>query len=140
MDANFEDFLNELKSCASPDLLYQKIISLGKCSSLVSQWDFLSSEKVVGCQSNLYVQATQEGDILYFKFFSDALFSQGLAALLIHFYSGQSIKFILSTPPQFIKDLNLGHLLSPGRSNGLNSLYKKIIEIAVTKAKSISST
>lgn len=135
MDSFFRNLIDELKSCPNPESLYQKIISIGKSSPLVSKWDFNESERVLGCQSTLYVKSHLAEGKIFFNFFSDAIISQGLAALLVHFYQGQTPKLILTTPPTFIKELNLGHLLSPGRSNGLNSLYKKILEIAISRAK-----
>ena len=131
MDLVFKKFLEELKSTDSAELIYQKIILFGKSSPLKSLWDFREADKVNGCQSILYVRCTNTEGVLNFEFHSDALISQGLAALLVHFYHGVTLKQMLSTPPSFFQELKLGHLLSPGRSNGVNSLYKKMIEIAV---------
>lgn len=136
MDSHFSDLLNELQRASSPDEIYQKIISLGRSSPYYSCWDFQEIEKVSGCQSILYIKYSIIAERINFNFYSDALISKGLAALLVHFYTHSTPKEILTTPPNFLKELNFGHLLSPGRSNGLNSLYKKILEIALKVAQS----
>jgi cysteine desulfuration protein SufE len=109
MDLTFTSFLNELKKADSPEILYQKIISFGKASPFRQTWDFTESDKVLGCQSLMYVRCRSENGLLTFEFYSDALISQGLAALLIHFYNGKTLKEILTTPPSFLSELKLGH-------------------------------
>lgn len=128
-------FIVELKKCPDSESLYQAIITLGKTSPYRKIWDFKEDEKVHGCQSLMYVRITKDSNRFYFDFYSDALISQGLAALLIHFYHGKTAKEILTTPPLFLKELNLTHLLSMGRSNGLEALYKKMIQLTLTSCK-----
>jgi cysteine desulfuration protein SufE len=135
MDLNFKNFIDRLKELTSSDSIYQEIISLGKTSRFKTEWDFHDSDKVIGCQSLMYVRLKIESDTVYFEFYSDAIISQGLAALLVHFYSGMTLKQFIMTPPLFLKDLNLGHLLSPGRSNGVNSLYKKMLSLVLSSCK-----
>jgi cysteine desulfuration protein SufE len=135
MNHDFLDVFSKLKSLSSPELIYQEIINLGKSSPYKNQWDFLDSDKVLGCQSLMYVRFIPNGDKVLFEFFSDALISQGLAALLVLFYNGMTFKEFLTTPPTFLGELNMGHLLSPGRSNGINSLYRKMVEIVLLSIK-----
>jgi cysteine desulfuration protein SufE len=135
MDSTFNAFLEDLKKSESNEAIYQKIILLGKTSPFKKIWAFSEDDRVTGCQSLLYVRCFCVNGLLSFEFHSDALISQGLAALLIHFYNGVTLKQMLSSPPSFFKDLNLGHLLSIGRSNGVNSLYKKMLEKALATCK-----
>ena len=67
---------------------------------------------------------------LTFSAHSDALISAGLAAILIDFYNGATPEEILSTPPTFLKKLGIISSLSPGRANGLASLYHRIHQTA----------
>lgn len=135
MDSQFLTVINDLKSAATNDEIYQKIISLGRNSIYKEKWDFQDSQKVSGCQSLMYLKGNLIDGKVHFKFYSDALISQGLAALLVHFYTDSDPKTILTTPPAFLKDINLTHLLSMGRSSGLSSLYKKIIETTLAICK-----
>jgi len=127
--------IEDLIKTHSPEELYEALISLGKNSPYKKKWDFQDSQQIMGCQSLMYVKFEKINEKLFFEFFSDAIISQGLAALLIHFYQGKTAKEILLTPPHFLTQLNLGHLLSPGRSSGLESLYRKLIEYAIVSCK-----
>lgn len=137
MDPMFLTVLDDLKKVNSSDEIYQKIISLGRTSPYKETWEFNEKEKVTGCQSLMYLKTELKDGKINFKFYSDALISQGLASLLIHFYTNSDPKFILTTPPTFLKELNLAHLLSMGRSNGVASLYKKIIESTLSICKEL---
>ena len=136
MENNPLSFITELKSLTSSDAIYQKIIEIGKLSPYKKSWEFSENERVLGCQSLLYVKLEVLDGKCHFCFYSDAIISAGLAALLIHFYEGKTPKEVLTTPPTFLKEINLGHLLTPGRSNGVNSLYKKILELVIASCKS----
>jgi cysteine desulfuration protein SufE len=137
MDSNFSVILDDLKKSQSSEEIYQKIISLGRTSPFKEKWDFQDSEQVTGCQSLMYVKAKLLDGKIHFRFYSDALISQGLASLLILFYTNSEPKFILTSPPAFLKELNLNHLLSAGRSNGVAGLYKKIIEETLAICKEL---
>lgn len=135
MENNTLSFIHDLKILSSPEEIYQKIIEIGKTSPYKKIWNFSEQDRVLGCQSLLYVKLEVIDGQCHFSFHSDAIISLGLAALLIHFYQGRTPKEILTTPPIFLKELKLGHLLTPGRSNGVNSLYKKILELVVNQIK-----
>ena len=72
----------------------------------------------------LYTNSS-EGKIV-FQGSSDALISQGLAALLIRIYSGESPETILKCPPNFLEELGIPASLSPNRANGLYSLHLRM--------------
>jgi cysteine desulfuration protein SufE len=86
---------------------------------------------VQGCQSILYLETDFKEGLIYFNADSEALISKGLAALLIEVYSGQTPEALFKEPPLFLKEIGLHQALSPARSNGLNSLYRKMQEEAL---------
>jgi cysteine desulfuration protein SufE len=51
---------------------------------------------------------------------------RGLVALLLRVYSGASAADILSTPPDFVREIGLESKLSPSRANGLLSMIKQM--------------
>ena len=57
---------------------------------------------------------------------SDALIVKGLVALVLRVYSDRTPDEIINTPLTFIQRLGLSASLSPTRSNGLDSMIKKI--------------
>jgi cysteine desulfuration protein SufE len=55
----------------------------------------------------------------------------GLVALLVKVYSDRRPAEILSTPPDFIRRIQLEDHLSPTRSNGLSAMVQQIRQRAV---------
>lgn len=99
MEPDFIELIRRLKLQTDSQALYQEIISLGKISPLKKQWTFQDKDIVNGCQSLLYVRCMNQDGKLFFEFFSDAIFSSGLAALLVSFYNGKTLKEFLTSPP-----------------------------------------
>lgn len=118
-------------SLPSREVFYQEIMEWGKKLSPF-QLDWKREEnKVVGCQSLMYLHtACVEGKV-FFHATSDALISAGLAALLIEVYSGEPPEAILLTPPTFLEELGIPSLLTPGRANGLASLHLKMKQAVI---------
>jgi cysteine desulfuration protein SufE len=71
----------------------------------------------------MYLHSVYADRSLFFYATADALISAGLAALLIAIYSGETPEMILTTPPTFLTEYGILHTLSPGRSNGVASLF-----------------
>ncbi|MES2200599.1 MAG: SufE family protein [Chlamydiota bacterium] len=129
------DLLTLFSSCKTLESIYEKIITLGK--TLPKPAEKLLEEKtedhvVKGCQSVVLIfsQIDSEGKMFY-HIDSDALISSGLASLLLFMYQGESAEFILFCPPLFIGELKLNITLSPGRSNGLASMYSRMKQDAL---------
>ena len=117
--------------CQTPQQRYQKIIELGR--SLPPMPDTLQIQEniVQGCQSVVYLHCECDEGRMIFYVASDALISAGLAALLLKAYDGQSPAFILQNKPIFLKDLHIYASLSPGRSNGVASMYLRMQKEAI---------
>lgn len=129
------ELLTLFADCKTAESVYEKIITLGK--SLPKPPTKLLENKnenhlVRGCQSIVYIfsEINPEGKIFY-HIYSDALISSGLASLLLFMYQGEKAEFILFCPPLFIGELKLNITLSPGRSNGLASMYSKMKQDAL---------
>ncbi len=106
---------------------YKKIIDMGK--QLPDMPDELKTEdhKVRGCQSQVWLHArlNDQGQIV-FQGDSDALLVRGLVAMLLQIYSGATPQEIITTQPDFLKDIGFEGNLSPSRANGLFSMIKQI--------------
>lgn len=122
--------------CATPEAKYKKIIEMGKLLEPLALEHRRIENIVQGCQSILYLHTEFIEGNLYFNAYSEALISAGLASLLIVAYSGETPETILKCPPDFIKELSLDLALSPGRSNGLASMFFRMQQEAV---KALSS-
>jgi cysteine desulfuration protein SufE len=61
---------------------------------------------------------------------SDAFIVKGLISLLLRLYAGRAPDEILANPPKVLEEIGLARHLTPGRSNGLWSMVKRIRELA----------
>ena len=129
--------LGKLKQAKSKEELYTEIMKLS-LPPFDEAWK-REENLVSGCQSIMYLKSEMQGDKIFFYAYSDALISRGLAALLVHFYSGMTPEEVLKTPPTFINDLGIPELLTPGRANGLASLYLKIKKLTIAYIVASSS-
>ena len=109
---------------------YQYIIDLGKELDKLDDIDKIDSNKLQGCQSQVWIiHEVVDGKII-FKAESDAAIVSGLVALVLSIYSEKTPQEIIKTKPSFIAEIGLDKHLSGTRSNGLASLLAKIQEIA----------
>ena len=105
---------------------YEKIIEMGRMLPSFPKEEKKEENRVQGCQSLLYLKTTLHEENVDILVFSNALISSGLAALLVFVYQNESPIAILKYPPLFLKEIGILEALSPGRSNGLRSLYQKL--------------
>ncbi len=110
---------------------YKKIIELGQSLPLFKPQEKKAENLVEGCQSLLYLSEELINGKMHFTIDSEALISKGLGALLLLVYNGETPETVLKYPPTFITELGLQASLSPGRSNGLASLYVKMKQRAL---------
>lgn len=109
---------------------YQYIIELGRdLPSFPQEWAN-DAHRVPGCQSQVWLEAKREGDILFFAGASDAAIVSGLVALLLRVYSGRTAAEIMDTDPSFLSDLGLVQALSTNRGNGVEAMARAIRSVA----------
>ena len=118
-------------TCQNAEEKYQKIIMLGKEQKPLSDEQKTPELRVAGCQSRMYLLCRYEDGNLYFQSEADALISAGLGILLTRVYSGETPYAILSCPPTYLESLAIMQTLTPGRANGLASLYIRIKQEAL---------
>ena len=105
---------------------YEYIISLGKDLSEMKKEDKIEENLVKGCQSQVWLIATEKEGNVYFEADSDAIISKGICALLVKVFNGQPASEIVKNNLGFIDEIGLKEHLSPNRSNGLVAMIKKI--------------
>lgn len=106
---------------------YQYIIELGRSlPEFPSEWRN-DAHRVPGCQSQVWLEAREEGGRLFFAGASDAAIVSGLVALLLRVYSGRSREEIRATPPVFLHELGLVKALSTNRGNGVEAMARAMI-------------
>lgn len=123
-----QKLIAEFKVFDSWEDRYKKLIELGKKLEALPEELKIEANTVKGCQSQVWIISSQTPDgFVKFQGDSDALIVKGLVALVLGIYSGGTPKEILSTKPDFIKELGFETHLSPSRTNGLFSMIKKIV-------------
>lgn len=114
---------------------YQYLIDLGRRLPDFPDADRIDSNKIRGCQSQVWFVSDQRDGKLEFRAISDAAIVSGLIAVLLRIYSGKRPRDILDTPADFISALNLEAHLSPTRSTGLHAMLKAIQNFATEAAQ-----
>ena len=93
--------------------------------------DKIEENLVKGCQSQVWLIATEKEGNVYFEADSDAIISKGICALLVKVFNGQPASEIVKNNLGFIEKIGLKEHLSPNRSNGLVAMIKKIKAFAL---------
>jgi cysteine desulfuration protein SufE len=109
---------------------YQYLIDLGrKLPPFPEEWK-TEANRLLGCQSKVWIVAEGDASRLDFHATSDSSIVSGLVYLALRVYSGRSAAEILATPPDYIAQIGLAKHLSPTRSNGLTALLGFITDRA----------
>jgi cysteine desulfuration protein SufE len=105
---------------------YQYLIDLGKKLPALPEAFKEESNRLLGCQSRVWIVVDGDASRLDFRAASDSAIVSGLIFLALRVYSGRSAEQILETPADYIAAIGLSKHLSPTRSNGLQALIEFI--------------
>jgi cysteine desulfuration protein SufE len=105
---------------------YDYIISLGKSMPMIDEKYKNEDHIINGCQSKVWLNAEKDGDVVKFTADSDAIITKGIISLLIRVLTNQKPEDIQKADLYFIDKIGLKEHLSPMRSNGLESMLKKM--------------
>jgi cysteine desulfuration protein SufE len=111
---------------SSPEEVYKVIIDLGKHQTPLSPVEKTDDLLIPNCQSRTYLKTTVRENRLYFQIDSEALISAGLGQLLLMVYNGEPPETFFSNPPTYLKELGIYASLTPGRANGLASMFLRM--------------
>lgn len=115
----------------STDDKWKYIIELAKNNTVIDNVD--SSNKIVGCASEIYLVPDYKDNKLSFTVFSktEGLLSLGLCRFAANLYSDLTPEEILNADYNFFSDIGFYNGLSPSRNNGFASVLKKIKNYAM---------
>lgn len=105
---------------------YEHLISLGKELPLIDEDKKIEDNLIIGCQSQVWLDAEMQEDKIVYKADSDAIITKGIISLMIQVLSHSTPKEILESDLYFIDRIGLKEHLSPTRSNGLVSMVKQM--------------
>lgn len=112
---------------------YRYIIELGKRLPELPEALRTPENKVLGCQSQVWLVVAESSDPerIVFEADSDAHIVRGLVAILLVMFSGKTRDEIRALDPRpTFAELGLDQHLSQGRSNGLLSMVGRIKALA----------
>lgn len=136
-----KQLVSEFSKLSSWEDRYKHLIGVGKELPAMNDEKKLDEVKVKGCQSQVWLHARlDDQQRIHFEADSDAMIVRGLVAVLLRVYSDATPDEILSTPPDFIKEIGFETNLSPSRANGLYSMIKQIMYYATAFKSLVAST
>lgn len=105
---------------------YKELIQLGKALDSYPEDKREDKFKVKGCQSQVWLYPEFRDGRVYFYGDSDAVLVKGIVGLLLSVYSDATPSEIVSTKPDFLREVGITEHLSMNRSNGLAAMMKQI--------------
>lgn len=105
---------------------YALLIDLGNTLEPIDEKYKVPQNIIEGCQSRVWLFATQDNGIITYTAESDAILVKGIVSLLLQVFSGHSADEILNSDLYFVDKIGLKEHLSPTRSNGLVAMIKQI--------------
>lgn len=105
---------------------YKELIHLGRELNAYPEEKREDKYKVKGCQSQVWLYPEFKDGRVYFYGDSDAVLVKGIVGLLVSVYSDATPEEILSTKPDFLKEVGITEHLSMNRSNGLAAMMKQM--------------
>lgn len=105
---------------------YEYIIDMGKQLPELSE-EFKTEENIIkGCQSRVWLHATNDGELVKFEADSDAIIVKGLVSMLVKVLSDHTPEEIANADLYFMERIGLHQHLAQTRSNGLASMVKQM--------------
>jgi sulfur transfer protein SufE len=126
-------WIRQLEEMGTPEKRIQFLMDLGRAQPQLSRDRWIPENRVVGCQSEMYLGLNWANGMLEAQIGSDALVSRGLAALVITTFQGCSAEQVLRCPFFVPERLGMNTWLTPGRSNGLHSLLTQLKKSALAR-------
>lgn len=110
---------------------YEYVIDLGKKLLPMDEKYRVEANLIKGCQSQVWLDATKEGDKICYHADSDSLITKGMIALFIRVLDRQPSDQILTADMGFIEQTGLKEHLAPTRANALNLMAAQMKQKAL---------
>jgi sulfur transfer protein SufE len=111
---------------------YDLLIKMGRDLALAGKKNLMQPQYLVkGCQSEVYLRTSFIDEKVFFECYTEALISAGLVALLFTIYQGEHPDTILTCQPTCFEKMGIHTSLTPGRANGLSSIYLRMKQDAL---------
>jgi len=113
---------------------YEYVIGLGKKLAPLSDAARTPANLIKGCQSQVWLDASSDGQTINFTADSDSLITKGMIALFVRVLDGEKPDDILTADMSFIDRTGLKEHLAPTRANALNLMATQMKQRALAFA------
>lgn len=124
------DIIKEMASLEDWFDTYEFIIQQGRLIQPVDNNIKSESNRIHGCQSNVWISSYIENGRILFEGESDSQITQGILFLLFRVLNNQLPDDVKNADLYFIKEIGLSTNLSPSRANGLSLIIRHIKQCA----------
>lgn len=106
---------------------YKFIIDIGRKIPGLNEQQYVESNKVEGCASNVWMVNESNNGLLYFNADSDSDIVKGLIGILVIVFYGKKFDDAKKIDiDSLFKELSLDEHITPNRRNGFYSMFKRI--------------
>ncbi len=124
---NFQNITDNFSYLDSWEEKYKYVIELGQSLSPLDAVYKVDAYKIKGCTSQVWLRIDIDNNIMTIKGDSDALIVKGLVAILIEYYSNNTIADIqINDATKLINAIGLDDQLTPQRAGGLVAMINRI--------------
>ncbi len=112
-----------LSNLDSLEAAYHELIKIGRSLPPMDPQYKTEENLIAGCQSSVYLQSqiSPKGTIIFLAE-ADSLIASGMISVILEVYNDETPEDILKCEPDFIEEIGLPKILTPGRANGLASM------------------
>jgi len=126
-----QQLLDELELFQDWTERYEYVIGLGKQLPPMDEALLTEDRLIRGCQSQVWLEASKEGDKVRFVADSDSLITKGMVAIFVRILDNESSDDILTADMSFIDKTGLKEHLAPTRANALNLMASQMKKYAL---------
>ena len=131
IDEKQQEILDELSFFPDWQERYEYVIGLGRKLRAMPD-DLKSTDRLIkGCQSQVWLDAEEEGGKVRYLADSDSVITKGMIALFVRVLDGATPDEILSADLSFIDRTGLKEHLAPTRANALNLMATQMKQRAL---------
>jgi cysteine desulfuration protein SufE len=126
-----QEALDAFTACPGWEQRARLLMQWGERLQPLSEDERSETTRVSGCESQVWLVGTRNGDAWQFRAASDARLIRGLLAVLLARIEGLGGAELAALDlTDWFNQLGLARQLSPSRSNGLNAVLQRMRELA----------
>lgn len=124
--------LDAFAACPGWEQRARLLMQWGERLQPLSESERNDSNRVSGCESQVWLVGERSGNTWHFRAASDARLIRGLLAVLLARVDGLDAAQLTALDlSNWFAQLGLARQLSPSRSNGLHAVLRRMAELAV---------